>query len=640
MPIRGAQKLTFQGIGVCDSIDGTNAPPGSLAICTNLVPNPSTAATFVPRPAAIELSTFATPGLLLTTESGLDITTESGIDISLETTSGTYGTITALQVIGSRAYGMANSLTIPGHDVPFCYDLVNNVLIPIANITAANTPVSPAPTGDWIPPQTEMIANRMVITHPGFDGVTHFVGWIDLRGLNISPGTGTTHSSTLVDGLSFNPQLDDVMPGDIVSGAGIAPNTYVVSTTTTSIILSQAATASVSGVALTFASGSFNQLLWGSGQMSGNLQFTTVPNGVQQFNGRAYYAVGNTLIGSDSLLPLQTTNPSPIAIVLGDSTPITAIGGLPLANQVVGGVIQAIIAFKGASLYYQITGDPATTNLASQAVQGSVGTVAPNSVTATPAGLAYIAPDGLRIVGLDGQSSEPIGADGQGVSVPFIFAVSPTRINAAYNQNVLRISVQNGSLNGQPYQEWWYHFTRGLWTGPHSFPAGMITSYNNDAINTFIMAPQGIASSLWRSDAVPNLNSTYVENGAAMSFAYQTSLLPDNQSAAMNQVVESTQAFALPSAGLISVYALDEAGLQLGLVILTGSGALGTVWGQFTWGGAPWGSAAGAFRQMRHKWTQPLVFKQMALRIVGQSMSGFVLGNIYAEYQILRYLIP
>lgn len=639
MPIRGARSLTFQGVGVCDSMDGTNAPPGALAACTNLVPNPSTTSTFVPRPAGIRLASFASAPALLTTEGGLDITTEGGVDISLEFGVGLFNIVTALLIIGTRAYGMAGSLAIPGHDVPFCYDLVANTLVAIGNIVSANTPLSPATTGDWVPPQMEMIANRVIVTHPGFDGVTSFVGWIDVQGFALAAGTGDTHTSTLIDNLSFNPQLVNVQPGDSVTGPGIPAGAYVVSTTTTSITISLATTATASGIALAFAGGTFTAPVWGAGQMSGNVQFATPPVAVQQFNGRAYYAVGNSLIGSDSLIPLQTTNTSPLVLVLGDSTPINALGGLPLANQVTGGVIQSVIAFKGASVYWQITGDPATTNLAANAVAGSVGTTAPNSVTATPSGLAYIAPDGLRIVGLNGESSEPIGADGQGVSIPFIYAVAPTRIASAYNQNVLRVSVQNGSVNGQPYQEWWYHFTRRVWTGPHSFPAALIAPYNNNAISTFIMAPQGVAASLWQSDAVPGLNSTYVENGANLSFAYQTSLLPDNQSAAMNQVVESAQAFALPGALSVTVLVADEAGAQLGLVILSGGNPEGTTWGAFVWGSFPWGSSVGPFRQVRHKWPAPLVFKQMSVRVTGQSMGGFVLGNLYAEYQILRYLI-
>ncbi len=639
MAIRGARSLTFQGVGVYDSIDGTNAPPGALATCTNLIPSPSTAGTFVPRPAATLLDSFTAASPLLTTEGGAILTTEGGTELTLEVSTNLYGALTALIVVGTRAYGMASSVSLAGHDVPFCYDLVANTLVNIGNVVAGNTPVSPASTGDWSPPTMQMIANRIVVTHPGFDGVTHFVGWIDLRGYTYSTGTGSTHSSTLLDTLSFNPWLLDVQAGDAVSGAGIPADTDVVATTSTSITRSPAATASAAGVALTFTSGTFAAPVWGAGQLSGNVQFSSVPTAVAEFNGRAYYAVGNVLVGSDSLIPLQTTNTNPLAIVLGSNAAITALGGLPLANQVVGGVIQSLVAFKGGGIYYQITGDPVTNNLAANAVAGSVGTIAPNSVTATPLGLAYVAPDGLRIVGLDGKSSEPIGADGQGVAVPFINAVTPTRINAAYNQNVLRISVQNGAVNGQPYQEWWYHFTRGVWTGPHSFPATMIAAYTNSAINTFIMAPIGVASSLWRSDAVPSFNSVYVENGAQLNFVYQTSLLPDNQSSSMNSTVETTEAFALPSAIALTILALDEAGNTLGVVTLSGGGTASTVWDAFTWGSYPWGGSVSTFKQHQLAWQQPVVFKQLSVRVTGQSLSGFILGNIYASYQVLRYLI-
>jgi hypothetical protein len=107
-------------------------------------------------------------------------------------------------------------------------------------------------------------------------------------------------------------------------------------------------------------------------------------------------------------------------------------------------------------------------------VAGSVGTQGPLTITPTPRGLAYISPDGLRIIDpVSAMSSEPIGANGQGVTLPFIFG-DPSRMCAAFNKNIYRVSVQNGAIDGQPVQEWWYHFSLGIFTGPHDFPAAII----------------------------------------------------------------------------------------------------------------------------------------------------------------------
>lgn len=607
-----------------------------MAALADLVPNPSTADTYVPRPAATQIVNLGVLTNLLTTESGLDLTTESGVDIALEN-AGAYGTITALLVVGTRAYGLANSLIFGGFDAPFCYDLAAGALIPVANVSAANLPKSPPATGDWTPPQLEMIANRVMVSHVGFDGVTHFAGWIDVRNFTLGSLTGTWTGAVTTIPVSSNPMTAGVAVGDAVAGANIAAGTYVAGITPTSVILSQATTGSGSATALTFTSGTLAAPLWGAGQMGGGaLTFPVPPSFVAQFNGRAWWAVNNTLVFSDSLIPMQCSLGTQ-AVTCGDSTPVTALSGLPLANQVTGGIVQSLIAFKGSQVYFQITGDPATNNLTNQAVAGSVGTIAPNSVTPTPLGLAYIAPDGLRFVNLAGNSTDPVGADGTGVSVPFIYAINPTRINAAYNQDVLRISVQNGAVGGQPYQEWWYHLSRKAWTGPHSFPASVICPYQNGSINTFVLAGVGIPGKLWQSDAVPGASSVYIENGAPLTWAWKTSLLPDNERGVMNTVVQSEQAYAMPAGTVLNVQASDEGGNALATTTVSSPSVGATTWGAFVWGSYPWGSTTSAFQQMSLDWPNPLNFKQMSVTVTGPSNAGFVIGNLYAEYAPQKY---
>jgi hypothetical protein len=360
-----------------------------------------------------------------------------------------------------------------------------------------------------------------------------------------------------------------------------------------------------------------------------------VPTAVAQYNGRAWYAVGNTVQFSDALNPLQISVASQ-SVTCGDNTTVNALQGLPLSNMIQGGVIQSLIAFKGDAIYYQITGDITTSDLRVNAVTGSVGTLAPNSVVPTPKGLAYIAPDGLRFIGQDGTSSDPVGTYGTGVNLPFLYAVNPTRIAAAFDKNLLRVSVQNGLAVGQPFEEYWFDMNLNVWSGPHSFPAALIAPYHV-SVNNFVLFAAGINAKLWSSKVQPSATSTYTENGVAMSWVWQPTLLPDNQELAANQVVESTLGLSLPTTQAITILAMDESGNTLDTVSLSGNGMGQALWNAFNWGSGVWGGAVSPFQQYELPWNKPLVFKQMTVRIVGASQSGFSIGNLYAKYQSLGY---
>lgn len=606
MPIRGAQPLTFRAFGVCDAVDGSNAPQGAMSSLANLVPSPTTKRHFVPRPAATQTTNF------------------TGFT--------TPGQGEALLVIGNRAYGMIASARFAGKSEPFCYDLTTAAFVSIGNVTTNNCPTSQPTVGDWTAATMTMVGARILVTHPGFNGATTFIGWIDVRAFTLAT-TGATHSNTTLDGLV---STIGVQVGDLVTGTGIPANTYVVDIpTTASVTLSQAATATAAGVAITFASGTVGAPVWGAGQVAGSGRLTAVPTAVAQFNGRAYYAVGNKLQYSDALTPLAITNATQ-SLTLGDSTAITALGGLPLGNLVAGGVAQALIAFKD-SRYFQITGDQATTNLRADEVAGSVGTRSPNSICPTPFGLAYAAADGIRFVGLDGKSSDPVGADGDGVAVPFMYANNPTRIAAAYGQGVLRFSVQNGYRDGQPNEEYWYDIPQRLWTGPHSFPAGLIQPYHN-GVNSFIMFALGVNAKLWQSATNPTGASTYTENGAALTWTWRTTLLPDNEQGRANQVVQTALGLAMPSGQAVTLLAQDENGLTLDTVSLSSVAMAGAVWGSFLWGAGIWGGAVLPYQEYAVPWHNALVFKQMTLQVNGQSVGGFAIGNLYAQIQPTGYL--
>jgi len=221
---------------------------------------------------------------------------------------------------------------------------------------------------------------------------------------------------------------------------------------------------------------------WKSGNTAVN-PLTNVPIAACEFGGRIYYAVGNAVQFSDEFNPISITNANQ-ALTFGGSNPITALAGLGLNNQVVGGIVQGLMVFKGVENIWQVTGDAALNTLMSNTLNVATGTVAPNSVVPTPNGLAFIAPDGLRIIDFNGNVGNPVGEFGTGVSVPFQNAVAPTRICGAYNVQTLRFAVRLAATavslpNAQGTVEYWYNFGLDAWTGPHSTPTVFIRPYKS-----------------------------------------------------------------------------------------------------------------------------------------------------------------
>ena len=132
---------------------------GAMQSLANLVPDPTTTDLWICRPAAIQKTAFA----------GFPVT-------------GTPGFISSLLVAGDMAYGMIAMTggTFNGKDVPFVYGLETGSFVTITGLTAANTPTSLATTGAWTPPHMELVGVYVVVCHTGFDGVTHFVGWLNI----------------------------------------------------------------------------------------------------------------------------------------------------------------------------------------------------------------------------------------------------------------------------------------------------------------------------------------------------------------------------------------------------------------------------------------------------------------------------
>ena len=379
-------------------------------------------------------------------------------------------------------------------------------------------------------------------------------------------------------------------------------------------------------------------ITWSSGNTSTNA-LPVPPSAVATFYGRAYYACNPTtgqpgLYWSDVLVPLTITTSTQI-LTFDDNRPLTALAGLPLENQL-GGIIQALIVFKGQSNIYQVTGDASGTPspLYKNSLNVATGTNAPRSVCSTTKGLAFMSPEGLRLIDFTARVSEPIGFGGTGVSVPFMYATSQSRIAAAANANVLRISVQNSLVVGQPYQEYWYDISREVWSGPHTSAATDIDVYGGD----FIMFPQQVTGQLWRSASRQTSTSVYSENGTALSWVYRTSMMPDPGLESYMALGQTTLNVAWGSTSSnVSVSVGDENGSIYQTAALQGGGST-SLWGSMVWSSGLWFGASSALHPRVIQWTSPVVFRRIFLDARGASAGALKIGDIYGMTQALNYV--
>jgi hypothetical protein len=379
----------------------------------------------------------------------------------------------------------------------------------------------------------------------------------------------------------------------------------------------------------------FASPVW-SGTNTSPTALVAPPQWVQNFNGRCYFLVNPPNLQpaayfSDSLNPTVITNANQI-LTFGDNVPLTCAMGLALLSQL-GGIVQSLMVFKSVANIYQVTGDSALSTLMVNTLNVATGTLAPNSVCSTSKGLAFIAPDGLRVIDFNAKVGDPIGNSGEGVTAPFIYALTPSRMAAAYNSGIYRVQVQNGIAAGNPQQQWWYDFVRQIWSGPHTQAASLLATYSN----TFLAALQGVGAQIFQSDPVQTSTSTYNEAGTQLQFVMATPMLPDIDQMAEISMTETTAYMALVPNVTIVVSAFDQDGAVLDAVTIVQTGA-GTVWGAFTWGSALWQGTQNALYPRRLSWHIPLVFRRLGLSSQGNCVAGLKLGRIHMRYQVLGYL--
>lgn len=419
------------------------------------------------------------------------------------------------------------------------------------------------------------------------------------------------------------------------SSGDIPANTTIVSMTTTSIVISNAATGSHNLDTLTVTGGTTTSPQWAAGDTNTN-NLPSVPVGGAMMGGRAYFACGvNGIPFTDALNPTQRTNASQ-ALTTNDGLATTALGPLG-ASQTSGGspIVSALIVFEGVAKMQMITGDSASSTLQMNTLPLATGTLSPLSIFNYKEGLGFVSPEGVRTVDLLGNVSPPLGDHGSGITVPFINAVNPSRTNAAANADTIRLSVNNGSAaGGTAFQEWDYDVTRKAWHGPHTFPFDQIDVWSN----TFVIVPHGVTAAIFQSDIVPNSSSTYTENSTALSWEYETCLLPDSDDMEMTSIVRATLMATLGATNVF-VVAMDESGNALDTVIMSGSDTP-TTWDNFSWDKAVWDGAPATFKERLIPWHTVILWKQGAIQVNAASVSDQRIGGVSLRYQRLGYDIP
>ncbi len=362
-----------------------------------------------------------------------------------------------------------------------------------------------------------------------------------------------------------------------------------------------------------------------------------VPTAVGSFYNRAWYAVGNTVYFSDALAPLTQTDAGQV-LTLGASTEsITAFvpQGISTATQ---GILSALVAFKPNSIW-QITGDwnygGSTTggNLALNQLTASIGCIAPRTIQPTPAGIMFMAVDGIRTIPpLSMVVSEPQ----PDVVYPFFNCTQPSRACAAYASDTYRISLDTITTTDTLGRfEYWFPLKVGKWNGPHTFPADTITAFGN----TFVLAVNSVGATIWQSNPYTTSRDSFTENGTALTVNMTSSLINPDPPMAEKASIEMTVG-AVYGTTSYTVQVLDSQGDLINQATLSPVttpatwGGSGIVWGTagLVWAAAPYNTSVAAL-----SFSEPLVFKTCQLALTGFSGLYFRMGRIDFRYEALQY---
>lgn len=364
---------------------------------------------------------------------------------------------------------------------------------------------------------------------------------------------------------------------------------------------------------------------WNAGNTSGT-PLPSVPTAVMQFNNRAWFALGNTLAFTDAL----TTAISDAShfLTITDSEPITALAQQSLTTAVQG-IIQALLAFKENTITF-ITGDAVDGTLATNTSPVGTGTKAARTVASTPKGVMFMAADGVRIVATDGTIGDPY----PDLRIPFIYALTPSRASASYNNNIYRITVQNGHANGNPYEEYWYDFVKNGFTGPHTFVQDMVAPYSG----SFVAFTHTIVPALFLSDVVQSGTSIFIEDDEDMAFLLRTAPMQDDGGMYEGSAVLCVIDMQVPQAAQTYNFAAIDVNNGVLSTAVIGFSASGAIWNGFNWGTGIWTATSYGLERYNIPWRNPLVFSRLVFQITGAAVLNFKVGKLTIGNEPLQYV--
>jgi hypothetical protein len=540
--------LRFIPAGCVDALYGAIQDDDceNFAQLSNLIPAPDTNNHWVPRPAATYLAT-------------------SSSIASCQT------------VIGSVVYGMRASVTYPGYDEPFAYNLLSQTYISITGVSSSAVLPASLSAGAWRPPHAEPIGAYVIITHVGFTGSgSQFFGAINIT----TPATPA----------------------------------WTIQNTTTNALPSVPVWCTA-----------FNSRAYYFCNPTG-----TTPAVLASDN----FAAGGPLSRSGAVAAVILTFDDNTPLTCGAVMSLTSSvqGGVIQAMYVFKD------PSVGTTNIYQVTGDSALTTLIRNALSVQSGTIAPNTVVPTPTGLFFCAPDGLRFIDFNGQINPPVGYSGQGINNPFIYATYPSRMAAACNGSTYRITTQNSNLSGSPNQDWCYDLNKRIWYGPHTFNYGLISAWGTSFIVTPTLASGN--TGFYQSNVVPGASDTFIELGKPMQAIYQTCLAPDRKPIMELSSVKSVF-YNGYGAGTttFNISVLDQQGVILAFA--TNSVTISQVnWDQFSWGDNTLINSQSFIGPLDVTWSQPFVFDRAAVLIVVTNITaGLRLANFHLAYSETQYTV-
>lgn len=607
MPLRNSYPIRFTYRGLSDAFDATDAFLGASRDLNNFLFDRDNPEVIVPRPGVTALTSF--PGF------------------------NTPGFLSHFDTIEPHVFGMISTARNLGFDEPFMYHVGDNLFHAISGVQASNVPASPASSGDWSPPNFCIVGTRLIYAHPGFTGSGGlFFGILDMSGSALAPTGTTAIGSPTITAVS---STVGCAVGQTISGAGIPANSWIVSFTANTITINANATANGAGVALAIAGGTFANPLWGAGNTNGQA-LPAAPTCVSNFNNRCYYAVGNQLFWSDNLQPAQMSLATQ-NLTIGDSSPIIALYGSSVQTSS-GGVTMVLFIFKKGGQIWQLAGDQATNNLVLAPASLNLGTLAPRSVVLGPEGVYFIGTDGPYTINLQGAVfpvAHRSGDPRSDISSPMRNALTPSRICASFNSQVYRACMDTVVRGTQVFgADYWFDTRKRRWSGIHSFAYDCAAPFDT----YFLLSTKNTPGVLFKSQAYPDVNTVYTDNGAAFECVATSSTFPKVNEMREKAVIETITELGLTSIPNVSysISALDEQGNSLGSIGIS-TYTPGALWGGFTWGAGEWTSVFSIPHTYDVSWNAPLQFQKIAIQHLVPAAAGIGVGTTYLRYQDLGY---